>query len=523
MKRVGVFGWGVVAPKSPNIEAFARNLERSESWLEPFNGFGPDTFLVGRPEFEFSDYRAWVDERFPPSRFPQLVEKMDLPTKFAIGAFVQALGQNPGLEQELTRLGTEAHVYVGSGLGALATTADVAIHLYRAQRRWNRFWAQPERNEALAQHLAHPESLDPTVEVPVAPEEAPPDEVEAAEDAWWSFWTQRSRELREFLAELREIESLSVDGPVEKGKIALIKEKQRRRQRLQRRWGAPNPPWHEASPNLLWNIHNAPASQISMLGRITGLAFAPVAACATFGVTLKLAIDAIRRGEAKAVVMGASDPPPLPMVVGGFYGARVIAADGQVSKPLTTLRGTHVAGGAAIWILGDHEHMTGLGFRPLGLEPVAVGVSSDAEHIITPSKEGPTIAIRQAFALAGAAPEQIATWDLHATATPGDFQEVENLREVLPGHVLVSARKGTFGHGMGAGGGWELTAQYLGYERGALYPTPIAAGELHAEIARVHDRFVFDAGCRVEPGWAGKLSMGVGGVNACVLSRPWTA
>ena len=38
--RVGVFGWGIVAPKSPNIEAFARNLEKSESWLTPFDGFG---------------------------------------------------------------------------------------------------------------------------------------------------------------------------------------------------------------------------------------------------------------------------------------------------------------------------------------------------------------------------------------------------------------------------------------------------------------------------------------------------
>jgi 3-oxoacyl-(acyl-carrier-protein) synthase len=523
VKRVGVFGWGVVAPKSPNIEAFARNLERSETWLEPFNGFGPDTFLVGRPDFEFSDYRPWIDQRFLPNRFSQLTEKMDMPTKFAIGAFIQALGQNPGMEQELTRLGTQAHVYVGSGLGALGTTGNAAIHLDRAQRRWNRFWAQPERNAALANHLEHPERLDPTIEVPVSPDEVSPDEVDAAEDAWWAFWTERSGELVEYLAELREIESLTVEGPVETGKIALIKEKLRRRQRLQRRWGAPNPPWHEVSANLLWNIQNTPASQISMLGHITGFSFAPVAACATFGVTLKLAMDAIRRGEAKAVVMGAAEPPPMAMVVGGFYGARVIAAHDQVSKPLAALRGTHVSGGAAIWILGDHEHMTGLGFRPLGLEPVAVGVSSDAEHIITPSKAGPTTAIRQALALAGAAPEEVVTWDLHATATPGDYQEVENLRGVIPEQVLVSARKGTFGHGMGAGGGWELTAQYLGYDRGELFPTPIAAGELNAEIARLHGRFVFDAGCRVGPGWAGKLSMGVGGVNACVLSRPWTA
>jgi 3-oxoacyl-(acyl-carrier-protein) synthase len=511
-----------VAPKAPNIEAFARQLALGESWLTPFNGFGPDCFLVGKPSFEFTDYKPWIEARFPPSRFHQLTEKMDKPTQFGIGAFIQALGQNPGLEQELQRLGSEAHVYVGSGLGALGTVSAATLALYHAQRRWNRFWAQPERNAALAEYLARPEAVDPMIEVPAAPEQAAPDQVEEAEDRFWTFWAERSPELHEFLAELNEIESLAVEGPVEKGKIALIKEKQRRRQRLQRQWGAPNPPWHEVSANLLWNIHNTPASQISMLGHIKGLSFAPVAACATFGVTLKLAIDAIRRGEAKAVVIGAADPPPLAITVAAFFSARVIASDGNVSKPLTTLRGTHVSGGSAIWIVGDYEHMTARGFRPLGLEPVAVGVSSDADHIITPSQEGPTQAIRQAFELAGAPPEEVATWDLHATATPGDYQEVENMRALLPASVLVSARKGTFGHGMGAAGGWELTAQYLGFESDTVFPTSIARSELHGEIASLHTNFVFDSACPPARGWAGKLSMGVGGVNACVLSRPWS-
>ena len=53
-------------------------------------------------------------------------------------------------------------------------------------------------------------------------------------------------------------------------------------------------------------------------------------------------MDAIRRGEAKAVVVGATDPPPHPLSVGAFYAARVISADAAVSKPLTGLRGTHV-------------------------------------------------------------------------------------------------------------------------------------------------------------------------------------
>ncbi len=524
MKRIGVFGWGIVAPKSPNVEAFANNLERAESWLSPFNGFGPDCFLVGRPEFNFADYRPWIDQRFLPIRFPQLVEKMDMPTQFAIGAFIQALGQNPGIDKVLEKLGTQAHVYVGTGLGALDTISSVSVNLYRAQRRWNRFWAQPERNSLLGDYLAQPERLDPTLEVPPSPEEVPPEQVDEAEERWWEFWAARSPELVSYLDDLRQIEGLTLQGPVETGKIALIKEKQRRRQKLQRAWGAPNPPWHEVSANLLWNIHSTPSAQISMLGRITGLAFAPVAACSTFGVTLKLAIDAIRRGEAKAVVIGAADPPPLAVTVGAFYSARIISADAQVSKPLTTLRGTHVSGGAAIWIVGDHDYMTGLGFRPLGLEPVAVGVSSDADHIITPSKEGPMTAIRQALALAGIAPEEISTWDMHATATPGDYQELENLRGIVPESVLVSARKGTFGHGMGAAGGWELTAQYLGYERGHLFPTPIAESEIHSEIGRLHQRFVLDRACPAPgSGWAGKLSMGVGGINACILSRPWSS
>jgi 3-oxoacyl-[acyl-carrier-protein] synthase II len=114
----------------------------------------------------------------------------------------------------------------------------------------------------------------------------------------------------------------------------------------------------------------------------------------------------------------------------------------------------------------------------------------------------------------------ISTWDLHATATPGDFLEMENLLEVVPESVLVTARKGTFGHGMSAGGGWELTAQYLGYERGALFPTPLSKEELNTEIGHLHQQFVYDDACNAPAGIAGKLSMGIGGINACVLSKP---
>ncbi len=467
------------------------------------------------PEFSFADYRGWIDARFPPNRFRQLEEKMGAPTLYAIGAFIQALGQNPGIEEELTRLGREARVYVGTGLGSVGTLADAALRLDRAQRRWDCFWG--ERSPDLAAHRAG----SPVPGAPPDPAGASDLDPEDAEHAWWRFWAARSPDLRSYLEELAEIESIAVEGEVESAKMSVLKERQRRHARLQQRWGAPTPPWRAVPAEVVWNIHNTPASQISMLGKITGLAFAPVAACSTFGVALRLALDAIQHGDAKLVVVGAADPPPHPLTVGAFYSARVIATDGAVSKPLTGLRGTHVSGGAALWIVGDVDYMRERGFRPLGMEPVAVGVSADADHIITPSVAGPTAAIEEALAAAGVAPGEVATWDLHATATPGDYREVETLRAAFPASLLVTARKGTFGHGMAAGGGWELTAQYLGYARGRLYPTPLAKGELNREIAAVHDLFVFDEACAAPHGAAGKLSMGIGGINACVISRPW--
>ena len=517
-KRIGVFGWGLVAPKSPNIDVFRQNLASSATWLTPFNGYGPDNFLVGYPDFHFEDYRPWVDARFAPRHFRTLQEKMDFPVQYALGAFIQALGQNPGLEHELQALGKLAHVYAGTGLGSLGAIHDASVKHYKRQRNWNRFWSAPERNSAIRQHRCGSEAA---TGVPTCPNTiADPAAREDTEDAWFAYWTERSDQLRVYLAELAEIEGGSIqDGDIEAAKLSTIREREKRRAKLNEQWGVPEAPWH-VSANVIWNIPNVPASQISILGKITGFAFAPVAACSTFGVGLKLAMDAIRFGEAKAVVVGATDSPPNPLTVGAFHSARVLSAGTDPSVPLTKLKGTHVAGGAVVWILGDMEYMMSRGFRPLGMEPVAAGVSSDADHIITPSEAGPRSAIQQALNGAGASSTDIGSWDLHATATPGDFMEVSNLRSVVGEQVLVSARKGTFGHGMSAGGGWELTAQYLGYQEGHIFPTPLKREDLNPAIAAVHARVVFDEPCELPPGLAGKISMGIGGINACIISRP---
>jgi 3-oxoacyl-[acyl-carrier-protein] synthase II len=518
-KRIGVFGWGLVAPKSPNIEAFERNLQQADTWLSPYTGYGQSNFLVGTPEFDFETYHDWFDDRFPPAKYAQLREKMGPMVQFAIGAFIQSLDANPGIEQYLQSLGTKCHVYVGTGIGDITVTQTEAVRYERALRRWNEFWAAGERCAPLRAHLEG--NLDDA-----APRN--PGELAIGSEAWieakyeWeAHWAEKSDALTTYLAEAREIHAEPVPPSSGSAKLSIIRQKLNKIRALNRKWGCPEEPWAAVSPNILWNIANIPAAQISMIGKIVGPAFAPVAACASFGIAIKLGVDAIQRGDATAVVIGMTDPPPHEMVISAFYNANVLSADADVSRPLTGLKGTHVAGGACIWILGDAEAMMASGFHPVGMEIVGVGASSDAHHIITPSKGGPQLAIKAALEEVQAT--DVTTWDMHATATPGDAMEIENALEMLHPDVVFTARKGTFGHGMSVGGGWELTAQHLGMASGKLFPMPLTEGELHADVKMHSAKFVQESGCEAPRGYSGKLSMGVGGVNSCVISRPWDA
>ncbi len=302
-KRIGVFGWGVVAPKSPDIGAFERNLASATSWLEPFDGFGPSNFLVGRPEFDFEVYRPWIDERFEPRRFSQLKAKMGNTVKYAIGAFIQALGQNPGLEPLFKELGHQAHIYVGTGLGDFPLHYEHVIRYHRAQRRWNRFWCRDEHHRELrAYRLANDQMrnvesgsrrahlrthhwsilrvMTMTRSARVGRRSGLPVPTDSA-----GISTNRSRSRRE-----------GITGDIDSGKKNVIRHKVTTRRKLNSEYGCPTEPWNAVDPNLLWNIPNIPAAQISMLAHITGPTIAPIAACSGFSVSLKMAIDAIRSG-----------------------------------------------------------------------------------------------------------------------------------------------------------------------------------------------------------------------------------
>ena len=74
---------------------------------------------------------------------------------------------------------------------------------------------------------------------------------------------------------------------------------------------------------------------------------------------------------------------------------------------------------------------------------------------------------------------------------------------------------------MAACGGWELTAQYLGVSSGKMPPSPLAPAEIHPRIESAPYEYVLNEPMDAPAGLAGKLSMGIGGINACVVSRRW--
>jgi 3-oxoacyl-(acyl-carrier-protein) synthase len=146
------------------------------------------------------------------------------------------------------------------------------------------------------------------------------------------------------LLEAAAIQGEAVPPSSGSAKLTTIRQKLNRIRALNKKWGCPDEPWASVSPNLLWNIVNIPAAQISMLGKIVGPAFAPVAACASFGVAAKMAIDAINLGEAAAVDIALTDPPPHPLVISAFYNAHVLPRT-PMSRVLTALQGCALAGG----------------------------------------------------------------------------------------------------------------------------------------------------------------------------------
>ena len=516
-RTISLYGCGVVSPGAANLSQFLEIVRAGKPVLEPSKELY-NAFLVGNPKFNFSVYRDWISERHAPSRFSQLNEKGGSNVQFAVGTTIDALEGNPGLERALKRIDPRVFVCYGSGFGDLNSFFKANNEFSQAAQIWDRFWADPARNTFCQAHMSgtahdHDAPADPRRFEPDSPERA------AAWTHWNKYWAPKCALLQEYLSEFSRIESAVVGADVAADKLNMIRAKAKAKKVLAEKFACPTPPWEAVNANFLWNLPNAPAAQVSMLLGVHGVSYASIAACATFGLVVRQALDAIRSGTHDAAIIGTVDVPPPPELVSGFYAAKVLAAGSEVGVPLCHLRGTHVAGGACTWILAADDVMEKLGVKSLGVEVLGAGLSSDAEHIITPSSEGPKLCIQDAFDQAQVTKSEIDTWDMHATGTPGDWSEFQLINDFVSKNAVITARKGIFGHGMSTCGGWEVTAQVFALTKeGPHFTLPgsgIAAPKIHPSIAALQWRVASDTPVTIdEPKGlvCGKLSMGIGGV-----------
>ncbi len=228
-------------------------------------------------------------------------------------------------------------------------------------------------------------------------------------------------------------------------------------------------------------ITNLAAGQVSIMTGARGPSYCVTSACASSAHAIGEAAETIRRGWAKAIIVGGSEASITPIGVAGFNAMRALSTRNDdyahASRPFDAERDGFVMGeGAAVLILEDLEFARARGARILA-EVVGYGATSDAYHISNLAEDGEGVAraIRLALQRGRIAPDEVDYINAHATSTPaGDPVETAAIKQVFGGREQappISASKSQFGHLLGAAGAIEAVVTVLAMQHNLLPAT----------------------------------------------------
>jgi 3-oxoacyl-[acyl-carrier-protein] synthase II len=221
------------------------------------------------------------------------------------------------------------------------------------------------------------------------------------------------------------------------------------------------------------------AGHISIRHGARGINYAPVSACATGNHAIGEAGEAIRRGDADAIIAGGFDCGVTPLGLAGFASARALSTRNDdpagASRPFDAGRDGFVMGeGGGILVLEEWESARARGAH-IHAELLGYGATADAHHITAPAPDGSGArrAMLAALAQSGRAPSAIGYINAHGTSTPlGDKAETGAIKEVFGQDApAVSSTKSMTGHLLGGAGALEAVVCVLAIERGVLPPT----------------------------------------------------
>ncbi len=227
-----------------------------------------------------------------------------------------------------------------------------------------------------------------------------------------------------------------------------------------------------------------PSSLVNMLGGfvsiehgLKGPNLSAVTACAAGTHSVSEAVKTIICNGAERMLVVAAESAVTGVGVGGFAAMKALSTRNDdpkhASRPFDADRDGFVMGeGGAALVLEEYESAKARGARIYG-EVIGFGESGDANHITTPSLDGPARAMKAAYKMAGM--PKVDYVNAHGTSTPiNDKNETAAIKELFGGKENcppMSSIKGQVGHCLGAAGGIEAVACLMAMRDGIIPPT----------------------------------------------------
>lgn len=207
--------------------------------------------------------------------------------------------------------------------------------------------------------------------------------------------------------------------------------------------------------------------------------FGLASACSTGADAIGMALETIRRGDAKAMITGGAEAAVHPLGIAGFDNLGALSrrndAPAEASRPFDADRdGFVLSEGAGILVIESLDFALARGAEPLA-EIVSYAGTSDGVHFTAPDESAVQAAraIRRALEKAGVHPLEVDYVNAHATSTPvGDPLEVRAYRQAFGDRPLpISSTKSTTGHMLGAAGAVAAIWCAQALREGLLPPT----------------------------------------------------
>ncbi len=271
-----------------------------------------------------------------------------------------------------------------------------------------------------------------------------------------------------------------------------------------------------------------PSALVNMLGGfvsiqhdLKGPNLSSSTACAAGTHAISEAAKTIMTGGADRMLVVGAESTVTAVGIGGFAAMKALSTRNDnpktASRPFDADRDGFVMGeGAGALVLEEYETAKARGAK-MYAELAGFGESGDANHITTPTMDGPLRAMSAAYKMAGE--PKIDYINAHGTSTPvNDKNETAAIKELLGGKENcppVTSTKGQIGHCLGAAGAIEAVVSIMAMDRGIIPPTI----NMHTPDPACDLDYVTEGARKADLRVVMSNSFGFGGTNGVVIFK----